>query len=249
MAASLAETSDPKKLIPGHPDAVRTTASGFTVFGDALVTAGEGLKRIDTEDGWKGNAADKFREAFDGEPKRWITSGDAFHDAAAALTSYAGTLEWAQGQAAEAATLWKEGQEATQQARSAHESAVQQALVSGSVPPQFHTLASVGNAVAHHPEDLLTVAAGAGLMALGGAGMTEGTGISLASGGTLAAGGVPLAVVSAPKLPYVPAWAERPSARSPDARFRPPRPLSTVMPSPTTATTTTAPQPTRQNSR
>jgi hypothetical protein len=51
------------------------------------------------------------------------------------------------------------------------------------------------------------------------------------------------------KLPYVPAWAERPSARSPDARFRPPRPLSTVMPSPTTATTTTAPQPTRQNSR
>jgi hypothetical protein len=93
--------------------------------------------------------------------------------------------------------LWKEGQEATQQARSAHESAVQQALVSGSVPPQFHTLASVGNAVAHHPEDLLTVAAGAGLMALGGAGMTEGTGISLASGGTLAAGGVPLAVVSA----------------------------------------------------
>jgi hypothetical protein len=136
----LVETSDPKKLIPGHPDAVRTTASRFTVFGDALVTAGEGLKRIDTEDGWKGNAADKFREAFDGEPKRWITSGDAFYDAAAALTSYVGTLEWAQGQAAEAATLWKEGQEATQQARSAHESAVQQALVSGSVPPQFHDL-------------------------------------------------------------------------------------------------------------
>jgi type VII secretion system ESX-1 substrate len=49
MAASLAETSDPEKLIPGHPDAVRITASRFTVFGDALVAAGEGLKRIDTE--------------------------------------------------------------------------------------------------------------------------------------------------------------------------------------------------------
>jgi len=57
-----------------------------------------------------------------------LKAGDAFHTAAAALDSYAATLTWAQRQAAEAISLWNQGQAATGQARAQHALAMQQAL-------------------------------------------------------------------------------------------------------------------------
>lgn len=122
----LGETGDPRELVPGNPGEVRRTADIMARFGSALSSAGEGLRRID-DGGWKGPAADGFHEAFDGEPKRWIECGDAFGDAAGALTSYASTHEWAQGQAAEAIVLWDQGEAATNAAKADHEAAVQRA--------------------------------------------------------------------------------------------------------------------------
>jgi uncharacterized protein YukE len=128
FVATLAGTSDPKELVPGSPEKVLETARRFTSYAEALILAGGGLKKINTEDGWKGKAADTFRDTFDGEPKRWITCGHAFEDAAQALTAYAETLRWAQGQAKEAVALWGQGQQATKQAEAEHEAQRQAAF-------------------------------------------------------------------------------------------------------------------------
>ncbi|AUY50238.1 putative T7SS-secreted protein [Streptomyces sp. CB01881] len=123
MAKELGETSDPRELVPGNPEALASTSSWLKSYGDTLHSAGLGLKRIDTTEGWSGEAGDAFREAFDGEPAKWVEAGDCFHDAATALTSYQTTLNWAQGQAQDAIRQWNEGQAATNKAKSDHQDA------------------------------------------------------------------------------------------------------------------------------
>ena len=71
---------------------------------------------MDTADGWSGEAAEAFRNRFDGEPVRWLEAGDCFHSAANALTDYSKMLTWAQQQAATAISQWNGGQDATRQA-------------------------------------------------------------------------------------------------------------------------------------
>jgi hypothetical protein len=95
-------------------------------YGDMLLEAGTGLSRVDTEAGWRGAAADQFRSRFHGEPGKWIEAGECFHNAATTLDSYASTLQWSQGQAAEAITLWNQGQAATTTAKNQFDQAVGQ---------------------------------------------------------------------------------------------------------------------------
>jgi uncharacterized protein YukE len=85
MAKELGETSDPTELIPGSPDSVTATVRSMRSYGDALHEAGTGLKRIDVTDGWSGKAGDAFRQAFHGQPGKWLEAGDCFHHAADAL--------------------------------------------------------------------------------------------------------------------------------------------------------------------
>src|SRR5215211_4150828 len=127
MAVELGQTQDPKALVPGDVASVTSTMWAMRSYGDALCEAGTGLARIDTQEGWRGQAAEQFRSRFDGEPRKWIEAGDCFHSAADALDSYASTLQWAQQEASEAIRLWNEGDAATADARAAHEHAVQQA--------------------------------------------------------------------------------------------------------------------------
>ncbi|MGH8902352.1 MAG: putative T7SS-secreted protein [Egibacteraceae bacterium] len=140
VVAELGQTADPKALIGGDPAAVRATIGVLDKFGDALVTAGNGLIQLD-DGGWTGQAADAFHEWFDGEPARWIGCGEAFSSAATALTIYVGVLEWAQGQAGEAIRLWSEAQAATARAKADHqrevEAANQQAAAAGTVAPSI----------------------------------------------------------------------------------------------------------------
>lgn len=123
MAAELGSSRDPRELIPGDLDGVLGTASSMASYGDVLREAGEGLRRIDSAEGWSGEAAEQFRSVFDGEPTRWLEAGDCFHDAAEALERYADALTWSQGQAAEAIRLWDEGEAATKKAKAEHEQA------------------------------------------------------------------------------------------------------------------------------
>lgn len=114
--AELGQTRDPRLLTPGDPGAIDENVVAIRGRGEAMENAGNGLKRIDGG-AWIGAAGNAFREAFSYEPGRWFAAGDAFEATATALSDYAGTLRWAQGQAADAAWLWDQGEYATQRPR------------------------------------------------------------------------------------------------------------------------------------
>ncbi|MFK0294753.1 putative T7SS-secreted protein [Streptomyces sp. NPDC090442] len=122
----LGEGSKATELIPGNPAALRHTESALQAYGDLLHRAGEGLRRIDTSDGWTGEAADAFHDVYHGQPSKWLRAGDAFHDAAKALDAYIATLTWAQHQAGEAISLWNSGEEHHEAAQDKLNSAVSQ---------------------------------------------------------------------------------------------------------------------------
>jgi hypothetical protein len=105
----LGQTSDPQALIPGEPAYVYQAEVQLRQYGDVLLEAGNGLRRVDTSDGWQGAAADAFREVYDNQPGRWLRAGDAFHNASGALDGYASTLSWAQDTAAVAIGQWNAG--------------------------------------------------------------------------------------------------------------------------------------------
>jgi Bacterial toxin 28 len=137
MTVELGQTQDPKILVPGDVGAVTGTLWSMRSYGDSLREAGTGLARIDTHQGWRGEAADQFRSRFDGEPRKWTEAGDCFHSAADALDSYASTLQWAQQEAGEAIRLWNEAEAATANAWAEHERTVRRAqeeATGGTVP-------------------------------------------------------------------------------------------------------------------
>lgn len=145
----LGGTSDPAALVPGDPAEVGGTAWGLETYGDALGDAGDGLARIDTEEGWRGAAGDAFRARFDGEPHKWLEAAACFHESARALDGYAATLSWAQEQAREAVRMWEAAQDATSTAQAEHARALGQARqtsflsAAGGIPlpviePPFH---------------------------------------------------------------------------------------------------------------
>ncbi|QUC55854.1 hypothetical protein IOD14_03095 [Streptomyces sp. A2-16] len=125
--AQLGETSDPRALVPGSPDSLTTTAQALLAYGDVLIEAGEGLAKVDTEDGWRGPAGDAFRDRFHGQPARWTEAGKEFHTAANALYDYLHTLRAAQQRAAEAIAQYARGEAATTNARNAHDRQVGEA--------------------------------------------------------------------------------------------------------------------------
>ncbi|MFI1854368.1 putative T7SS-secreted protein [Streptomyces sp. NPDC020480] len=115
----LGESEDPKKLVHGSPDKLRTTAGHLRDFQTAFDNVGKGLQGLDAAH-LKGKSADAFRESVSVEPKKWFTAADACEKAAGALDSFAGTVEWAQKQAETAIARYKKGKKASDDARSAH---------------------------------------------------------------------------------------------------------------------------------
>ncbi|WP_329457036.1 putative T7SS-secreted protein [Streptomyces sp. NBC_01497] len=119
----LGDTEDADALIPGNPTTIGSTQEALKAYGDMLHLAGQGLRRIDTSEGWRGEAADAFREVYHGQPGKWLRAGDAFHDAANALGSYISTLTWAQSQAGDAIILSNAGKAHHQAAQDTLDSA------------------------------------------------------------------------------------------------------------------------------
>lgn len=110
--ASLSATTSPTDLIPGDPAAIYQCETELRAYSDELLSAGDGLQRIDTGSGWSGAAADAFRAKFHEQPLQWLKAGDAFQAAANAMGRYAETLVWAQEQAANAISTWSAGHKA-----------------------------------------------------------------------------------------------------------------------------------------
>lgn len=133
----LGETQDPAQLISGKPEAIEDNARVLRARADSADDAAQGLLAVDTGS-WTGPAAQAFHDKFSYEPRKWFAATDALDSAADALDDYAGTLRWAQSQAAEAIAAWNRGQEATQQAQAAHDQAATQAVAANQpAPPAF----------------------------------------------------------------------------------------------------------------
>lgn len=115
----LGQTEDKTKLIYGSPSEIRSTATHLRKLQGAFDKVGGGLKGVDSS-ALKGQAADAFRNSVSVEPPKWFKAADAFEKAAGALDSFAGTVEWAQGQAQTAIDKWKAGTKASEEARDAY---------------------------------------------------------------------------------------------------------------------------------
>ncbi|MFF3323718.1 putative T7SS-secreted protein [Streptomyces sp. NPDC002889] len=119
----LGQTEDKTKLVYGSPSKIRSTASHLKDFQKAFNNVGLGLEGLDS-DTLKGQAADAFRATVKIEPPKWFKGADACEKAAGALEAFAGTVEWAQGQAQTAIEKWKAGTKASEEAWDAYKSRV-----------------------------------------------------------------------------------------------------------------------------
>ncbi|WP_432114448.1 putative T7SS-secreted protein [Streptomyces sp. S1] len=115
----LGQTEDKTKLVYGSPSELRSTASRLKGLKSSFEKVGKGLKALNSS-GIEGAAADAFREKAAVEPAKWFKGADAFGKAADALTAFASTVEWAQGQAQTSIDKWKQGTKASEDAADAH---------------------------------------------------------------------------------------------------------------------------------
>lgn len=122
MSGELGETSDPKTLIPGDPEAVEDQTRVVRERAREVLEAGQALQRIDTG-AWRGPAYKTWQTHHDTDVPRWLHAGDALEAAAAAMEEYSAVLRWAQRQAAEAIHVWQQGEAATRQAKVIHDQA------------------------------------------------------------------------------------------------------------------------------
>ncbi len=116
----LGETEDPKELIHGDVAKINETVSHLKDFSAAFDRVAEGMRKIGSHQHWSGKAADAFREKFDMHPKQWMHAADACDDAYKALKSYAETVSWAQGKAADAIEKHRDATEATRRSLDAY---------------------------------------------------------------------------------------------------------------------------------
>ncbi|QIJ62110.1 putative T7SS-secreted protein [Streptomyces sp. JB150] len=115
----LGQTEDKTKLVYGSAAKLRSTAERLRGFQKAFDSVGDGLKGLDSSQ-LKGVAAETLRTVVGDQPPKWFNGADACEEAAAALEAFAGTVEWAQGQAQAAIDKWKEGVKASEEAADAH---------------------------------------------------------------------------------------------------------------------------------
>ncbi|MER5929828.1 putative T7SS-secreted protein [Streptomyces sp. NPDC002054] len=155
----LGQTEDPKRLVYGSASKIRAQAAHLTDFQTSFTSVGNGLKGLQG-DGLKGKSADAFRESVAKEPPKWFKAAEACEKAADALTRFAETVEWAQGQAREALDEYKAARKASQDAVDAHNKNVDtynEAVKARKdpLPPRPGTFTDPGKAKASAAQDKL----------------------------------------------------------------------------------------------
>ncbi|MEU4732166.1 putative T7SS-secreted protein [Streptomyces sp. NPDC023588] len=116
----LGQSDDPKQLVHGSASSLRTTAGHLSDFHAAFTRTGDGLKKLGT-DGIKGAAADAFRDSVLEKAPRWFAAAAAFETAAGAVSRFADTVTWAQGQAKEAIDEHKTAVKLSENAHAAYD--------------------------------------------------------------------------------------------------------------------------------
>ncbi|GAB78171.1 RHS repeat-associated core domain-containing protein [Austwickia chelonae] len=109
--------------IEGNPSGIRTRVGVMRAQADLYDSVASNLSRVSSE-GWRSRAADRFRERFQFEPKKWADAAAGFRRAATALEEFAQALESAQSTAEACAKEYKRGQEATSSAKAAYDQGV-----------------------------------------------------------------------------------------------------------------------------
>ncbi|RLU90395.1 type IV secretion protein Rhs [Streptomyces griseocarneus] len=118
----LDDTDDPEELLHGDAKAIERTAGHLKSFGKAFNTAHSGMQKVDPSQ-WKGEGKEAFARKFAEHAPQWAHAADSCEDAATALSTYAHTVTWAQGQAKEAVRLHKKGKKAAKDAQDAYKKA------------------------------------------------------------------------------------------------------------------------------
>lgn len=111
---TLRTTTDPTRLIPGSPAALRADADDLATRGSTVTTVSERIVSDTATPSWQGQAYD-----------RWVTRRGELQDAngavgqvltamVGALHAHATVLEWAQARAGVAVALWAQGMQQSQ---------------------------------------------------------------------------------------------------------------------------------------
>ena len=85
-------------------------------------------------DGWKGRAADRFREKFKIQLQGWVDAQETFSSVSKEYSSYASTLQSAQSQCDEIRSRWEQGRRAVEQAQNNKADARSRAQAEGGIP-------------------------------------------------------------------------------------------------------------------
>ncbi|MDF3292037.1 putative T7SS-secreted protein [Streptomyces silvisoli] len=120
----LGESDVPSDLVHGDVKGIQAAAKHLHNFSSAFQETSRGLRGLDT-DHWKGEAADAFHHKFAPHPAQWSRAADACEVAAKALSAYADTVHWAQGQAQRAIDTYQKAKTASDEARDAYNKKVE----------------------------------------------------------------------------------------------------------------------------
>jgi uncharacterized protein YukE len=75
MPGRLAQTTNPRDLVPGDPTAIAADLRALAQKVQTVDDAGGRLSRVDAEN-WKGDASTSFRNACGAEPPQWAQAAE-----------------------------------------------------------------------------------------------------------------------------------------------------------------------------
>ncbi|WP_197320990.1 WXG100 family type VII secretion target [Saccharomonospora sp. NB11] len=134
--AELGQTTNPRELIPGDPEAIINDLRELVKNIEAIGATGDGLGNVDPGE-WTGDAATAFRDVFSAEPPKWFQAVDTANQGGQTLADYADTLVWAQGEAQRAIEMYTEAQAASRAAAAQYNEQAQAASQAGETPSPF----------------------------------------------------------------------------------------------------------------
>ncbi|QFU91832.1 putative T7SS-secreted protein [Amycolatopsis sp. YIM 10] len=130
MAVELGQTTNPRDLIPGEPEAITNDLRQLVGNIDLVGGVGDGLQGIDPRE-WTGEGANAFRDAFGAAVPRWFQAVDFLGQGGEKLADYGDTLTWAQGEAQRAIELFTEAQAVSRAALEQFNGLARQAVEAG----------------------------------------------------------------------------------------------------------------------
>ena len=123
----------PVFTIGGDPGGIATRAAVMMDRANEFAEIYSSLSTLEA-DGWKGRAADRFREKYKLQLQGWLDAQEAFSSASTAYSTYASTLQSAQSQCDEIRSRWEQGRRAVEQAQNNKADARSRAQAEGGIP-------------------------------------------------------------------------------------------------------------------